>query len=217
MCVTNVTVIHGHFPAFSPQGSAPALDGMFQYEPALLAALKRPTTALLFPDLGHDDTLLVQRPELRGRKAVYLEQLYPNATVGRGDRTEIAPARRSTNNVPGAAYPDVDLDVRIETLVAIDGTWAQAKNIFRCTPALHTARRVCFSSGVNGEYTFRREPQQHCLSTLESLAHALPLLEPEAHVGAKARQALLTAFRCLVQNQLRSTAQAAAADRDPGR
>ena len=73
-------------------------------------------------------------------------------------------------------------------LVLIDGTWSQAQNMMRHSPGLAAAcTHVMFESDqqpIIGK--LRREPQQHCMSTLEACARALRLVEPTAEAEAAA-------------------------------
>lgn len=67
-------------------------------------------------------------------------------------------------------------------LIMIDGTWSEAKRMVRDSPALlEHCQAVQFSSDASSIYdALRREPEDHCLSTLEACAQALALLEPSS-------------------------------------
>lgn len=88
------------------------------------------------------------------------------------------------------------------TLIAIDGTWAQARSVLRHNPALAALPRVAFSSGAPSVYRIRRQPAAHCVSTIEALARALDLLEAPAG-ESRFDEVLLRPLHALVEAQLR--------------
>ena len=84
------------------------------------------------------------------------------------------------------------------TLVVIDGTWHQARALIRKNPAIAALPRYAFNPPEPSQYRIRREPTPNCVSTIEALAYALPLLEGDA-----ARfLALLAPFRAMVDFQV---------------
>jgi DTW domain-containing protein YfiP len=84
------------------------------------------------------------------------------------------------------------------TLVVIDGTWWQAKKLFKKNPLLWSLPRYALSPAVPSRYRIRREPALHCVSTIEAITQALTLLERERDVSA-----LLKPFDAMVEHQLR--------------
>lgn len=84
------------------------------------------------------------------------------------------------------------------TLVVVDGTWAQARNLIRHNRELAALPRIAFSPARLSEYRIRRQPDHLCVSTIEALAEVLQVLEPEG--GPFER--LLEPFRAMVERQL---------------
>jgi DTW domain-containing protein YfiP len=88
-------------------------------------------------------------------------------------------------------------------LVLIDGTWTQARHMVRHSPELAACcKHVMFEGEVEAIINpLRREPEQHCTSTLEACTRALRLVErtPQASAAADHMEA---ALRAIVNAQL---------------
>ncbi|CAE8631418.1 unnamed protein product, partial [Polarella glacialis] len=86
------------------------------------------------------------------------------------------------------------------TLIFIDGTWTQAKQMVARSPWLRefVPRAVIKPTG-HSEYKFRKQPEQGCLSTLEAVAEALLCLEGSR--GPELKAALTAPFRRMVEVQ----------------
>jgi DTW domain-containing protein YfiP len=84
------------------------------------------------------------------------------------------------------------------TLIAVDGTWSQAKTVVRDNPILRTLPRYAFVAPEASQYRIRSEPDDAYCSTIEALMHVLGALE-----GEPARfRAMLEPFRAMVDTQL---------------
>ena len=68
---------------------------------------------------------------------------------------------------------------RPSTLVVLDGTWAHAKKLYRDNPWLVQHRHVRLHPSEPSRYRIRTEPQPDYVSTLEAIAGALRILEPD--------------------------------------
>jgi len=90
------------------------------------------------------------------------------------------------------------LAARPQTLIVLDGTWHQARAMWRENPSLHRLPRIGFTPSSPGNYRIRREPAPHCLATVEAMVEVLGRLE-----GDPARFApMLRAFDHMVETQL---------------
>ena len=117
-------------------------------------------------------------------------------------------AKRELPIYEGAAllYPGKDArliddlaeDEKPKQLVVIDGTWDQARTLFRDVPQLQKLPQLKLAPTTPGQYRIRREPTATSLSTLEATVQSLQQLEPET-IGL---DLLLQAFDKMVQQQL---------------
>ncbi|MEZ4365781.1 MAG: tRNA-uridine aminocarboxypropyltransferase [Kofleriaceae bacterium] len=126
------------------------------------------------------------------------------------DRSEVLaaaladPARPPILLYPGPGARDVVREPPIGpvTLVVVDGTWSNAKNLVRDSAVLSALPRYAFVPPRPSEYRIRREPQDDYVSTIEALATVLGALE-----GDPARfAAMLTPFRAMVDAHLAARA-----------
>jgi DTW domain-containing protein YfiP len=109
----------------------------------------------------------------------------------------------------GAARAPHELrDEHPRVLVVLDGTWSQARSLYRLNPFLHELPRIGFTPPTPSGYRIRREPRPDCWSTIEAVAHTLGELEAN-----RARFApLLGPFHDLVAMQLAHGATASNAE-----
>lgn len=129
-----------------------------------------------FPNLKHDDTL---------EKLLTAENsllLYPSKTA-----------------VP---LEDVDLTKGPYNLFLIDGTWPQAKSIYASSPLLHHMKQVKLITTGISNYIIRTQPTEGCLSTLETAAVALSVLENNDSY----REQLVQPLKVLCQFQINNGA-----------
>lgn len=94
-------------------------------------------------------------------------------------------------------------DARPTTLIAIDGTWSQARSLYKKNPWLASLRHVKLTQAPPSNYRIRREPKSHYVSTLEALVHALRALEPDTD----GFDALLAHFDAMIDKQLEYSAR----------
>lgn len=87
---------------------------------------------------------------------------------------------------------------RPSTLLAIDGTWAHARRLYRENPWLRRLRHVRLRPPAPSRYRIRREPHPDCMSTLEAIVEALRAIEPAPVDFAP----LLAAFDGMIDRQI---------------
>jgi DTW domain-containing protein YfiP len=93
------------------------------------------------------------------------------------------PARPPILLYPGPGARDVldDPPAGPVTLIVVDGTWTQAKNVVRDNPVLRSLPRYAFHAPEPSHYGgVRREPSAECVSTIEALMYVLGALEGDA-------------------------------------
>jgi DTW domain-containing protein YfiP len=156
--------------------------------------------------------LVLQHPREHG-KAIGTARIaalgLPNAQIEVGvdfsDHPAVQAALRDPERPPVLLFPGEGArDLASErpdgpvTLVVIDGTWHQARSLFRANPWLTQLPRYAFAPERPSEYRIRREPRIEYVSTIEAVAQALGALE-----GDRTRFApLLAPFRAMVDTQL---------------
>lgn len=87
-------------------------------------------------------------------------------------------------------------------MVVLDGTWHQARSLYRDLPALHSLPKVAFSPAQPSQYRIRKEPSIECVSTVEAVVQALEYLEPET----RGLDGLLAAFTGMIDLQIEAAA-----------
>ncbi len=101
------------------------------------------------------------------------------------------------------------VDERPKRLVVLDGTWPHAKGMYKRHAWLRALPTVSLSPTVPSAYAIRREPAEHCLSSVESIAAALALIEPDnASIPS-----MLAGFHALVSSQVNRDRSADASPR----
>jgi len=103
---------------------------------------------------------------------------------------------------PGARDLAVERPPHPVTLVVLDGTWWQAQKLLKRNPELLSLPRYALAPATPSRYRIRREPAEHCVSTIEAIVQALVALEGRADA-----RALLRPFDAMVEHQLRFAAE----------
>ncbi|XP_003473330.1 tRNA-uridine aminocarboxypropyltransferase 2 isoform X1 [Cavia porcellus] len=109
---------------------------------------------------------------------------------------------------PGAEAADLeefisDSPVYPSTIIIIDGTWSQAKDIFYKNSLFRLPKQVQLKTNISSQYVIRMQPTNRCLSTLECAAVALSILEKNNSI----QETLLRPLQALCSFQLQHGAQ----------
>jgi DTW domain-containing protein len=92
----------------------------------------------------------------------------------------------------------VRCDERLDALVVIDGTWAQARTLHRDHPWLQRLPHFRLAPQRESRYRLRREPALTCVSTIEAIVQALRILEPTT----PGIDQLLASFDAMIDQQI---------------
>ena len=84
------------------------------------------------------------------------------------------------------------------TLVAIDGTWAHAKRLWRENGWLRQFRHARLQPSEPSRYRIRKEPRADYVSTIEAIVAALRVIEPDT----PRLEELLSAFDRMIDHQI---------------
>ncbi|XP_006873255.1 PREDICTED: DTW domain-containing protein 2-like [Chrysochloris asiatica] len=97
----------------------------------------------------------------------------------------------------------LDSPIYPSTIIIIDGTWSQAKDIFYKNSLFRLPKQVQLNTSISSQYVIRMQPTNSCLSTLECAAVALSILEKNNYI----QETLLRPLQALCSFQLQHGAQ----------
>ncbi len=127
--------------------------------------------------------------ELLADPKLYPVLLYPGpksrnlTTMTERERFELAPPGREL------------------AVIVLDATWHNARKMLLYSPRLQKLPRVSFTTQQTSRFIVRKQPQAHCLSSLEAVHEILRLLEAKTSKPAPIRH-LLDVFDAMVARQL---------------
>ncbi|MFM1852412.1 MAG: hypothetical protein RIS54_2096 [Verrucomicrobiota bacterium] len=84
----------------------------------------------------------------------------------------------------------------------LDGTWSAARKMLRVSPMLQSLPRLMFRATAPSRYRIKAQPQDGCLSTLESVHELLLALEQRGLDHYPDREQLLNAFARMQEFQM---------------
>ncbi|BBM02489.1 DTW domain-containing protein [Microbulbifer sp. GL-2] len=89
-----------------------------------------------------------------------------------------------------------ELSLSFQQLIVIDATWRKSKKILHLNPQLQKLPRINLGGDLKSNYTIRKTSVSDGLSTIESIAKAMQLLE-----GRDDFQSLLKPFEKMIELQ----------------
>ncbi|XP_035221510.1 tRNA-uridine aminocarboxypropyltransferase 2-like [Stegodyphus dumicola] len=94
--------------------------------------------------------------------------------------------------------PLINDDCDAYNIIILDGTWPQAKSLYANCEELRNVKQVQINSKVASEYVIRTQPTEKALSTVETAAVALSVLEGKPYL----KDVLLQPLKALCGFQL---------------
>lgn len=110
-------------------------------------------------------------------------------------------------------YPDVN-SIKLNTqklpnekkalVFIIDSTWPCSKKMLRLSKNLHNLKKVSFEHDKSSQFKIKTQPNQYCLSTIESTLCLLELLNLQniENISANSLENFLTPFEKMVEYQV---------------
>ncbi len=92
---------------------------------------------------------------------------------------------------------------KIPLIFVIDGTWNTARTLLNKSPNVKALPRLSFAGKYVSRFAIKRQPEPHCLSTIEALYYLCREAEESGHerIGAK-KEVLLELLGKIVETQL---------------
>lgn len=88
-------------------------------------------------------------------------------------------------------------------VIIIDSTWFCSKKMIRESKNLHTLPKLSFSGNYKSIFTFKREPAEYCVSTIESCYYLIKELQEAKLVDEKVEpEPLMDIFKKMIVHQL---------------
>lgn len=111
-------------------------------------------------------------------------------------------------------YPDVN-SIKLNTqklpnekkalVFIIDSTWPCSKKMLRLSKNLHNLKKVSFEHDKSSQFKIKTQPNQYCLSTIESTLCLLELLNLQniENISTNSLENFLTPFEKMVEYQVK--------------
>lgn len=99
-------------------------------------------------------------------------------------------------------------------VVVVDATWFLAAKMVRLSRNLQLLPKLSFNRGYHSEFTFKHEPAEYCLSTIESCYYLVKELQEGGIAKPCDVESMMEVFRRMVKHQLDSEAARRAIEGD---
>ena len=88
-------------------------------------------------------------------------------------------------------------------VIIVDSTWFCSKKILKQSQNLHSLPKFSFSGNYRSIFTFKKEPAEYCVSTIESCYYLIKELQESEIVDKSVNpECLMNAFKELIKFQL---------------
>ena len=92
-------------------------------------------------------------------------------------------------------------------IIVVDATWFFAKKMLRLSPNLMEIPKISFRAGYRSQFTFKQQPAEECLSTIESCYYLIKELQDANVLGVNKDvdpEPLMKIFKKMIDVQLES-------------
>ncbi len=83
----------------------------------------------------------------------------------------------------------------------IDGTWRTARKTMRLSKNLQKLASICFIPTTPSQFKVRKQPAEHCYSSIEAIDTVLKLVESK-NINAESESILMIVFKEMVERQM---------------
>ena len=88
-------------------------------------------------------------------------------------------------------------------IFVVDGTWACAKRLLGKSQNIRALPRISFSRSYISQFAIKKQPREHCVSTIEAIYHLCEEAEEAGYENLNAqRETLMVVLKKLVDTQL---------------
>lgn len=88
-------------------------------------------------------------------------------------------------------------------IFVLDGTWSCAKKILNKSKNLHALPRLSFSRSYISRFIIKRQPKEHCISTIEAIYYLCKEAEEAGYESLnEQKETLMVLFKKLVDTQI---------------
>ena len=88
-------------------------------------------------------------------------------------------------------------------IFVIDGTWACAKSLLNRSQNIRALPRLSFSRSYSSQFAIKKQPREHCVSTIEAIYYLCEEAEEAGYENLNAQnQILMVLFKKLVDTQI---------------
>lgn len=85
-------------------------------------------------------------------------------------------------------------------IIVLDATWTHAKQMLHRSPNLQALPRICFTPPHLSRFLVRKQPHDHCFSSIEAIHHIIDLMGPKN--PERPHDHLIDVFERMVRQQL---------------